>query len=85
MRGVKYNLTFQDKTGTELLFPEMNMPELLNKLENLLNENYGISDRISNQTIYNLQHRPKHVSRLLRIFVKVEKVQSDKTAAKDKK
>ena len=73
MRGVKYNLTFQDKTGSSLDFPELKMPELLSKLETLLQENYGIYDRISNQTIYNLQKRPEHVSRLLRIFVSVEK------------
>ena len=73
MRGVKYNLQFQDKTGSNLDFPELKMPELLSKLELLLQENYGIFDRISNQTIYNLQKRPEHVSRLLRIFVRVEK------------
>jgi hypothetical protein len=73
MRGVKYNLQFQDKTGSNLDFPELKMPELLSKLETLLQENYGIFDRISNQTIYNLQKRPEHVSRLLRIFVRVEK------------
>ena len=73
MRGVKYNLQFQDKNGLNLDFPELKMPELLNKLETLLQENYGIFDRISNQTIYNLQKRPEHVSRLLRIFVRVEK------------
>lgn len=73
MRGVKYNLQFQDKTGINLDFPELKMPELLVKLEELLQQNYGIMDRISNQTIYNLQKRPEHVSRLLRIFVKVEK------------
>jgi hypothetical protein len=73
MRGVKYNLQFQDKTGSNLDFLELKMPELLSKLETLLQENYGIYDRISNQTIYNLQKRPEHVSRLLRIFVRVEK------------
>lgn len=76
MRGVKYNLQFQDKTGSNLDFPELKMPELLSKLEKLLQENYGICDRISNQTIYNLQKRPEHVSRLLRIFVRVEKSSS---------
>ena len=73
MKGVKYNLFFQDKTGNNLDFYELKMPQLLTKLENLLNENYGIDNRISNQTIYNLQHRPEHVNRLLRIFVRVEK------------
>tara|TARA_Y100000401_G_C8290933_1_gene208673 strand:+ start:204 stop:431 length:228 start_codon:yes stop_codon:yes gene_type:complete len=73
MKGIKYNLTFQDKTGSSLAFSELKMSELLSKLENLLKENYGIEDRISNQTIYNLQNRPNHVSRLLRIFVRVEK------------
>ena len=32
MRGVKYNLQFQDKTGSNLDFPELKMPELLSKL-----------------------------------------------------
>lgn len=73
MKGVKYNLYFQDKTGIQLSFPELKMNELQDKLEKLLKENYGIHDRISNQTIYNLQKRPEHVSRFLRIFVKVEK------------
>tara|TARA_Y100000114_G_scaffold156826_1_gene185479 strand:- start:2278 stop:2505 length:228 start_codon:yes stop_codon:yes gene_type:complete len=73
MKGVKYNLFFQDKTGNDLNFQDLKMSELLTKLENLLNENYGIKDRISNQTIYNLQNRPEHVNRLLRIFVRVEK------------
>ena len=73
MKGIKYNLTFQDKTGTSLAFSELKMSELLSKLETLLKENYGIDNRISNQTIYNLQNRPNHVSRLLRIFVRVEK------------
>jgi predicted transcriptional regulator len=73
MRGVKYNLHFQDRTGSTLDFPKMKMPDLLSKLEQLLQDNYGVFDRISNQTIYNLQKRPEHVSRLLRIFVKVEK------------
>lgn len=73
MKGIKYNLTFQDKTGTSLSFSELKMSELLSKLETLLKENYGIDNRISNQTIYNLQNRPNHVSQLLRIFVRVEK------------
>jgi len=73
MKGIKYNLTFQDKTGSSLAFSELKMSDLLSKLETLLKENYGIENRISNQTIYNLQKRPEHVSRLLRIFVRVEK------------
>ena len=41
MKGIKYNLTFQDKTGSSLAFSELKMSELLSKLENLLKENYG--------------------------------------------
>lgn len=73
MRGVKYNLFFQSKNGVELEFPELKMTELLGKLESLLKENYDINDRISNQTIYNLQNRPENASRLLRLFVRIEK------------
>lgn len=73
MRGVKYNLYFQSKNGDDLKFPELKMSELQTKLEELLQKNYNINDRISNQTIYNLQKRPEHVSRFLRTFVKVEK------------
>jgi len=75
MKGVKYNLHFQDRTGNELSFNELKMTDLQNKLESLLQENYKIFDRISNQTIYNLQNRPQHVSRFLRTFVRVEKLQ----------
>ena len=74
MKGIKYNLHFQDRTGNELSFNELKMSELQNKLESLLQENYNINDRISNQTIYNLQKRPEHVSRFLRTFVRVEKL-----------
>ncbi len=38
MKGVKYNLFFQDKTGNDLNFQDLKMSELLTKLENLLNE-----------------------------------------------
>lgn len=73
MRGVKYNLNFKNNDGTTTILNEIKMSDLLNKLENLLKENYDINDRISNQTIYNLQHRPSHASKLMRLFVRVEK------------
>ena len=73
MRGVKYNLNFKNNDGTETIMNEIIMKELLINLEKLLKDNYDINDRISNQTIYNLQHRPSHASRLMRLFVRVEK------------
>tara|TARA_R110002020_G_scaffold122347_1_gene277636 strand:+ start:82 stop:324 length:243 start_codon:yes stop_codon:yes gene_type:complete len=73
MRGVKYNCTFQNNNGTKTLMENHKMTELLPKLEKLLQDNYDIHDRLSNQVIYNLQFRPKNASRLMRLFVKVER------------
>tara|TARA_Y100000401_G_scaffold23510_1_gene15999 strand:- start:373 stop:609 length:237 start_codon:yes stop_codon:yes gene_type:complete len=73
MRGVKYNCTFQNRDGTSTLIKEFKMRELLDKLEELLKKNYNIHDRLSNQVIYNLQFRPENASRLLKLFVHVER------------
>tara|TARA_R100000353_G_scaffold158794_1_gene118134 strand:- start:247 stop:471 length:225 start_codon:yes stop_codon:yes gene_type:complete len=73
MRGVKYNCTFQNRDGTSTLMKDYKMVDLLSKLEELLEKNYGINDRLSNQVIYNLQFRPSNASRLMRLFVKVER------------
>lgn len=73
MRGVKYNCSFQNRDGTETVMKEYKMTDLLYKIEELLKKNYDINDRLSNQVIYNLQYRPNNVSRLLRLFVKVER------------
>ena len=73
MRGVKYNCTFKNNDGTETLMKDYKMTALLTKLEELLQKNYGIHDRLSNQIIYNLQFRPANASRLMKLFVKVER------------
>lgn len=73
MRGVKYNCTFKNNDGTSTLMNEYKMTPLLEKLEELLDKNYGIKDRLTNQVIYNLQHRPDNASRLMKLFVKVER------------
>lgn len=73
MRGVKYDCEFQTKNGTITYLKNEKMSKLLPQIENLLKVNYNINDRISNQTIYNLQYRPKNASRILRLFIKVNK------------
>tara|TARA_R100000773_G_C4221396_1_gene120589 strand:- start:8999 stop:9238 length:240 start_codon:yes stop_codon:yes gene_type:complete len=76
MRGIKYNCVFKNNDGTKTLLENQKMTDLLTKLEKLLQENYGIHDRLSNQVIYNLQFRPKNASRLMRLFVSVERCPS---------
>ena len=52
MRGIKYNCIFKNNNGTKTLLENEKMTDLLPKLEKLLQENYGIYDRLSNQVIY---------------------------------
>ena len=72
-RGVKYNLFFKNKEGLTEEFKRLQMRPLLEKIESLLKTNYNLDERISNQTIYNLQKRPENVSKLLKLFVEVRK------------
>jgi len=73
-RGVKYDAQFKNNDGTVTLIKEYPIKKLLGKLEELLKTNYDIDERLSNQVIYNLHSRPENVSRLLRLFVKVERI-----------
>ena len=73
-RGVYYNSEFKNNDGTVTLIKEYPIKKLLGKLEELLKTNYDIDERLSNQVIYNLHSRPENVSRLLRLFVKVERI-----------
>jgi len=73
-RGVKYDAQFKNNDGTVTLIKEYPIKKLLSKLEELLKTNYDIDERLSNQVIYNLHSRPENVSRLLRLFVKVERI-----------
>ena len=73
-RGVKYDAQFKNNDGTVTLIKEYPIKKLLSKLEELLKTNYDIDERLSNQVIYNLHSRPENVSKLLRLFVKVERI-----------
>ena len=73
-RGVKYDAQFKNSDGTITLIKEYPIKKLLSKLEELLKSNYDIDERLSNQVIYNLHSRQENVSKLLRLFVKVERI-----------
>ena len=73
MKGVYYTAEFKCNDGTTTTFEKIGMPKLLTNLEYLMRENYGITDRLTNQVIYNLINRPKNASRLNKLFIKVRK------------
>ena len=74
-KGVKYNLKFR-KSANEFIIKEgLDMPEICIEIKSLMKEYYLVEDLIcNNQTIYNLEKRPKYVSRLLKNFVSVERI-----------
>lgn len=74
MKGVKYNMKIKKSSNEFLVFEDLNMSDACMTLKAQLNKLYGLDVKCNNQTIYNLQFRPKNVNRLLKSFVAVSQV-----------
>lgn len=74
MKGVKYILEFKLPNKTKIVKTDLEMKDLINNMKKLFNEYYEIDNlKISNQSIYNLIHRPEFTSKLIKSFCVVKK------------
>lgn len=74
MKGVKYNLKIKKSAKEFVVYEDLTMKDTCDKLITKLNELYGLDVKCNNQTIYNLQFRPKNVNRLLKSFITITQV-----------
>tara|TARA_R110001592_G_scaffold350688_1_gene647016 strand:- start:90 stop:323 length:234 start_codon:yes stop_codon:yes gene_type:complete len=74
MKGVKYNLKIKKSAKEFTVYEDLTMAEACSTLKTKLNELYGLDVKCNNQTIYNLQFRPKNVNRLLKSFITITQV-----------
>lgn len=73
-KGVKYNLKFKTYDKEYIIVENLKMPQLCEKVEELFEAVYDITDiKVSRHSVYNLHHRPHKTCRLLRHFCAIEK------------
>lgn len=74
MKGIKYNIKLKEEKNKFTEYRELSMKDAIKTIKDHFISHYDYEPKISNHTMFNLQHRPQNVNGFMKSICEVAKV-----------